>query len=174
MCVRVSSRLLCDPPPVRVQVVTLQSKQNTCVGTPWYTAPEVIMVEPYTLSADVWSLGCCVLEMATGRRPFHACNSVQALFRMVEDPHPPLPTLPDGTLDAAVIPVDMHDFLMQVCAPVGCVCVCPSRGTVRVRVCVLPGQCWVRKPTDRPTVEALLTHPFMARHVHANDAEHSS
>lgn len=98
------------------QVVTLQAKKNTCVGTPWYTAPEVIMVEPYTISADVWSIGCCVLELATGKRPYDKLNSVQALFRMVEDQHPPLPMKPDSVYDVddELIPADLMDFLLKV------------------------------------------------------------
>jgi serine/threonine protein kinase len=98
------------------QVVSLKSKKNTCVGTPWYTAPEVIMVEPYSLSADVWSIGCCVLELATGKRPYHTSNSVQALFRMVEEPHPRLPTLGSShAIDRDVIPEHLEDFLLKVC-----------------------------------------------------------
>lgn len=83
------------------------------------------MVEPYSLSADVWSIGCCVLEMATGKRPYHTSSSVQALFRMVEEAHPPLPTLPGSdTVDDTLIPPNLEDFLRKVCVSVvlcGCV-----------------------------------------------------
>ena len=86
-------------------VVGVQNNKRTCVGTPWYTAPEVIMVDPYSLSADVWSVGCCVLEMVTGKRPFASSNGVQALFHMVKEPHPPLPD--------AGLSHDVRDFLLQ-------------------------------------------------------------
>lgn len=30
---------------------------GTCVGTPIYMSPQVILSEPYTIKCDVWSLG---------------------------------------------------------------------------------------------------------------------
>lgn len=79
---------------VATQVVGLRANERSCVGTPWYTAPEVIEVAPYSFGADIWSVGCVVLELATGSRPWSDCNGVQALFKMVEEPHPPLPVSP--------------------------------------------------------------------------------
>ena len=65
---------------VATQVVRLRTQHRSCVGTPWYTAPEVIMVEPYSTAADVWSIGCCALHLGTGRRPYSECNHVQAAY----------------------------------------------------------------------------------------------
>eukprot|EP00949_MAST-11_sp_MAST-11-sp1_P003177 g3177.t1 len=67
------------------------TKKRTCVGTPHYTAPEVIQMEPYSYSADVWSLGCTLVELCSGRTPYGNCNAIQALYRMVSDEHPPIP-----------------------------------------------------------------------------------
>jgi serine/threonine protein kinase len=39
-------------------------------GTAHYMAPEVARGESFTLRSDVWSLGCTVWEMFTGRRPW--------------------------------------------------------------------------------------------------------
>lgn len=62
---------------------------NTLVGTPWYIAPEMIEGRPYGKSVDVWSLGCTVLELATGRRPYHDLKPHEALFRIAKDRKPP-------------------------------------------------------------------------------------
>lgn len=64
---------------------------NTLVGTPWYIAPEMIEGRPYGKSVDIWSLGCTVLELATGRRPYHNMRPHVALFRMTQDRMPPIP-----------------------------------------------------------------------------------
>lgn len=42
----------------------------TVVGTPHYTAPEVINQKGYTVSADYWSLGILLYELAIGFVPF--------------------------------------------------------------------------------------------------------
>ncbi|KAK4534359.1 hypothetical protein CDCA_CDCA01G0384 [Cyanidium caldarium] len=64
---------------------------HTMVGTPWYIAPEMIEGRHYDQSVDIWSLGCTVLELATGKRPYHELNGMAALFRMVQDRMPPIP-----------------------------------------------------------------------------------
>ena len=66
------------------QVCSIATKKRTCVGTANYCAPEVIQGLPCSYPLDVWSLGCTLIELASGKPPFHDCNAVQALFRMVE------------------------------------------------------------------------------------------
>ena len=38
---------------------------KTFVGTPYYLSPEVCENRPYSLSSDLWALGCIVYEMCT-------------------------------------------------------------------------------------------------------------
>lgn len=40
-------------------------------GTPDYIAPEIILQQPHTFTADYWSLGCIIYELLTGIPPFH-------------------------------------------------------------------------------------------------------
>ena len=43
-------------------------------GTIAFTAPEVLRGEDYGRSSDVWSVGCCVVEMITARPPWNIAN----------------------------------------------------------------------------------------------------
>lgn len=36
----------------------------------------------YTISADIWSLGCVVIEMFTGKRPWHPLSDENILFKV--------------------------------------------------------------------------------------------
>eukprot|EP00741_Cyanophora_paradoxa_P019632 tig00021135_g18951.t1 len=76
---------------VSAQLRDLAALRRSCVGTPWYLAPEVICLEQYSYQADCWSLGCSLAELLTGHRVYEDFNAVACMFRMVNDPHPPIP-----------------------------------------------------------------------------------
>ena len=44
--------------------------KRSVAGTGIYMAPEVLLCNPYGYDCDIWSLGCIVLEMAGGIKPF--------------------------------------------------------------------------------------------------------
>ncbi|KAL1977998.1 hypothetical protein VTN31DRAFT_857 [Thermomyces dupontii] len=78
--------------------------ESSVVGTPYWMAPEVIELSGATTASDIWSLGCTVIELLEGKPPYHKLQPMPALFRIVNDDHPPLP---QGASPA------VKDFLMQ-------------------------------------------------------------
>eukprot|EP01114_Cavostelium_apophysatum_P023823 TRINITY_DN90_c0_g1_i3.p1 TRINITY_DN90_c0_g1~~TRINITY_DN90_c0_g1_i3.p1 ORF type:complete len:1113 (+),score=446.88 TRINITY_DN90_c0_g1_i3:1211-4549(+) len=60
-------------------------------GTPYYMAPEVIEFYGAKPESDVWSLGCTLIELLKGEPPYFSCDPFSAMYKMVEDEHPPLP-----------------------------------------------------------------------------------
>ncbi|KAJ3235998.1 hypothetical protein HDU81_011269 [Chytriomyces hyalinus] len=49
---------------------TMEGEQKTMCGTPNYISPEIVSRQPYGLSSDLWSLGCMLVTILTGKPPF--------------------------------------------------------------------------------------------------------
>lgn len=98
-------------------------------GTPYWMAPEVVRATldksaGYDLAVDIWSLGCTIIEMFTGKPPWSGLEGPAAMFKVLRT-DPPIPDnlSPEG-----------KDFLRC---------------------------CFKRNPTERPTANKLLEHPFI-------------
>lgn len=74
-------------------------------GSVFWMAPEVVKQTSYTRKADIWSLGCLVVEMMTGSHPFPDCSQLQAIFKIGGGKA--APTIPDHASDEA------KEFLAQ-------------------------------------------------------------
>ncbi|KAI7880610.1 kinase-like protein [Lichtheimia hyalospora FSU 10163] len=75
--------------------VNLQLKETvtgSVAGTPNWMAPEVIQLQGASTKSDIWSLGCTIIELFTGKPPYADLIPMTTLFRIVEDECPPLPT----------------------------------------------------------------------------------
>eukprot|EP00386_Alphamonas_edax_P013634 GDKI01042079.1.p1 GENE.GDKI01042079.1~~GDKI01042079.1.p1 ORF type:complete len:250 (-),score=51.00 GDKI01042079.1:70-819(-) len=76
------------------------AKCETVKGTPLWMAPEVLLGKPYSTQADVWSLGCTVVEMLTGKPPFSEFSSpIGALMMLIQKERGP--QAPDSCSDTA-------------------------------------------------------------------------
>ncbi|XP_076930719.1 mitogen-activated protein kinase kinase kinase 1-like [Bidens hawaiensis] len=66
---------------------------KSCKGTAFWMAPEVVNLrnKGYGLAADIWSLGCTVLEMLTRSIPYSPMECMPALFRIGSGRPPPVP-----------------------------------------------------------------------------------
>jgi serine/threonine protein kinase len=63
------------------------------VQTLYYRAPEVIMGVKFNQQIDTWSLGCLLVELATGK-PMFNCTSNQQLFQLMQAVLGPCPVQP--------------------------------------------------------------------------------
>ncbi|KAF8733776.1 hypothetical protein HU200_014623 [Digitaria exilis] len=65
---------------------------RSCKGSVYWMAPEVINPKKmYGPSADIWSLGCTVLEMLTRQIPFPNVEWTNAFFMIGRGEQPPIP-----------------------------------------------------------------------------------
>ncbi|KAJ8396075.1 hypothetical protein AAFF_G00026070 [Aldrovandia affinis] len=74
---------------------TMPGEVNSTLGTAAYMAPEVITRakgEGHGRAADIWSLGCVLIEMVTGKRPWHEYeHNFQIMYKVGMGHTPPLP-----------------------------------------------------------------------------------
>ncbi|XP_016057202.1 PREDICTED: mitogen-activated protein kinase kinase kinase 2 isoform X3 [Miniopterus natalensis] len=77
----------------RLQTICLSGTgMKSVTGTPYWMSPEVISGEGYGRKADIWSVGCTVVEMLTEKPPWAEYEAMAAIFKIATQPtNPKLP-----------------------------------------------------------------------------------
>ena len=79
---------------------------NSMQGSVFWMAPEVIRSQGqgYSAKVDIWSLGCVVLEMFAGRRPWSKEEAIGAIYKLGSlNQAPPIPDDVSSTISAAAV-----------------------------------------------------------------------
>ena len=61
------------------------TRTGAFLGTPGYASPEQLSGKPVNCATDIFSLGILLYELATGRHPFAAIDSVATIARIIQD-----------------------------------------------------------------------------------------
>lgn len=99
----------------RVEVSNLgnpakHNNRTSLQGSVFWMAPEVVKQTSYTRKADIWSLGCLIVEMFTGEHPFPNCNQLQAIFQIGQKAKPAIPEDASEEAKAFLDRTFEHDF----------------------------------------------------------------
>jgi serine/threonine protein kinase len=134
---------------VSLNLRAMEREIKDVAGTPNWMAPEVIELKGASTKSDIWSLGCTVIELLTGRPPYGDIGNAMTgdwtsayhvypqslirkkrtvMFRIVEDESPPIPERFSGPLVG---------FLKE---------------------------CFHKDPAMRPSAEQLFEHEWLKNH----------
>jgi serine/threonine protein kinase len=105
-----------DPPTISAAALTSPyapfTEHGAIVGTLLYMAPESIQGQPADLRSDIFSFGCVLYEMVSGRRPFTGESRLSIVAAILEkDPQPmaSLQPLTPAALEHVVLRCLMKD-----------------------------------------------------------------
>ncbi|KAF9189075.1 hypothetical protein BGZ50_000975 [Haplosporangium sp. Z 11] len=130
---------------VSLNLKVKESDFGAVAGTPNWMAPEVIELKGASPASDIWSLGCTIIEMLTGRPPYADLLAMTTLFRIVEDERPPLPNN---------LSMDLLDFLCQ------CFQKDPS---LRPSASALGRHVWIKRNFASKELKPMDSLPYMKR-----------
>jgi serine/threonine protein kinase len=83
------------------------TRASSILGTAGYVSPEQARGDPVDQRSDIYSLGCVMYEMLTGRQPFRADDPVAVAYKHVHEP-PALPTSVEPSVPSSLEAVTLR------------------------------------------------------------------
>ncbi|KAF9126439.1 ATP binding [Mortierella sp. 14UC] len=90
-CIKISDFGISKKVEDHLKSINVKSSRPSLQGSTFWMAPEVVKQIETTYKADIWSLGCLVVEMFTGTHPFPQFSQMQALFQIGSNCTPDIP-----------------------------------------------------------------------------------
>ena len=86
-------------------LTSTQGAKTAVVGTIKWMAPEIVTGREYGLNVDIWSVGCTVVEMLTGKPPWNESNDPMTINKVCNGEYP--------TYDLKNLRNEVEEFLHQ-------------------------------------------------------------
>ncbi|KAF9317146.1 ATP binding [Podila horticola] len=90
-CIKISDFGISKKVEDHLKSINVKSSRPSLQGSTFWMAPEVVKQIETTDKADIWGLGCLVVEMFTGTHPFPQFSQMQALFQIGSNCTPDIP-----------------------------------------------------------------------------------
>ena len=145
-----------------------QVNRFSFAGTIYWMAPELARQQFYSCKADIWSVGCLVLEMLTGQHPWSGLDQIQALYRLGFVSCSPLDhylSSKDITLNSDIRISNSFDIINPCDKKIEDDERKQDNSYLSSEAKSFIEECLRRNEEDRPEAGVLLSHPFLSGYI---------
>eukprot|EP00158_Paraphelidium_tribonemae_P007178 Partr_v1_DN28139_c3_g1_i2_m55249 putative mitogen-activated protein kinase kinase kinase len=157
------------------------TKRFSVQGSIFWMAPELIRSQSCSCKADIWSVGCLVLEMLTGEHPWSGYDQVQAMYQIgmgamtpldhyfspsrsrsqsIDSPagSRPLSSILGSSYDQSFTPFSRQSFFSDVHSPAASIM---EKAYISPQARSFMELCMLADPESRPAALDLLENSFL-------------